>query len=74
MAADVIHFELRSEMIHLVQLLKATGLCQTGGEAKVLVEEGEVRVDGEVESRRRRQIRAGMRVEALGEVIVVSGP
>ena len=61
----MITFTLRTESIHLVQLLKATGLCQTGGEAKLLVEEGAVKVEGEVEFRRRRQIRPG-RVKKAG--------
>jgi ribosome-associated protein len=45
--------------IRLDQLLKAHGLVDTGGQAKLLIQEGEVQVNGEVETRRRRQLHAG---------------
>lgn len=52
-------FELRGEFIALNALLKAAGATGTGGEAKSLVTEGRVLVNGEVETRRRRKVRAG---------------
>ena len=61
--------------IRLDHLLKLTGMVQSGGEAKVRVQGGEVRVDGEVETRRGRQLQGGelvqlgdrqVRVEASG--------
>lgn len=61
-------FILHGESIDLCALLKATGLCTTGGEAKGMIRDGLVRVDGEIESRLRRKIGSGMRVEvATGE-------
>ena len=51
----------------LLQLLKATGLCATGGEAKWAVEEERVQVNGEVEFRKRRKLRAGDVVELDGQ-------
>ena len=47
----------------LGQALKASNLVQSGGEAKVLIQGGEVRVNGEVETRRGRRLRAGDVVE-----------
>jgi ribosome-associated protein len=50
---------LRGEHITLDALLKATGLAGSGGAAKVLIADGQVRVNGEVETRRGRKLRAG---------------
>lgn len=47
------------EFILLQALLKARGLCETGGEAKAAIVNGEVRVDGEIETRRGKKIRDG---------------
>lgn len=59
------------ETIHLDQFLKLQGLVSTGGQAKMLIQGGEVKVNGRVETRRRRQLRIGDVVEALGETIPV---
>lgn len=64
-------FELKGEYIELIQLLKATGLCSTGGMAKAAVEEGIVKVDGQVESRKRCKIRIGQKVEFENQVIEI---
>ena len=56
-------------MIRLGQLLKAAGLVDTGGEAKLLLADGQVRVNGEVETRRGRQLVPGD-VVALGDASV----
>ena len=50
---------IRGEMIRLGELLKLAGVVGTGGEAKHLLASTEVRVNGELESRRGRQLRAG---------------
>ena len=50
---------IRGEMIRLGELLKLAGVVGTGGEAKLLLASTEVRVNGELESRRGRQLRAG---------------
>jgi len=62
------NFQIKGDYIELVRLLKASGLCQTGGEAKIRVENGEVRVDGKVETRKKAKIRPGQRLQ-LGETI-----
>ena len=57
--------------VELGGLLKAVGICDSGGEAKHLVQSGAVRVDGQVETRRGRKLLAGARVEARGRVVWV---
>lgn len=66
-----IEFELKGDYIELVKLLKVSGLCQTGGQAKIIISEGEVGVDGEVETRRKKKIRDGQIVEYGNSVIKV---
>ncbi|MFD0919735.1 RNA-binding S4 domain-containing protein [Saccharopolyspora rosea] len=58
--------QIRDDMIRLGQLLKLAGLVGNGAEAKVLLEEGQVRVNGEVETRRGRQLTSGDEV-VLGD-------
>ena len=54
-----IEFQLHTEYIDLLQLLKATSIVMSGGEAKMLVDDGYVTVNGEIEHRRRRKLRVG---------------
>ena len=54
---------IREEMIRLGQLLKLAGLADSGAEARALIQEGAVKVDGEVEMRRGRQLRRGAIIE-----------
>ena len=56
-------FPIHTEYIDLLQFLKATGMAVTGGEAKMLVDDGLIQVNGEDESRRRRKLRPGDRVD-----------
>ena len=60
------------QAIRLGQYLKLLGLVATGGEAKYLIQDGHVRVNGEVETRRKRQLRDGDRVEVGDYLSVVS--
>ncbi|TWT73423.1 ribosome-associated protein [Posidoniimonas polymericola] len=53
--------------IHLDQFLKAHGLVGTGGQAKVVIQGGEVLLNGQVETRRRKQLREGDLVGFEGE-------
>ena len=52
-------FNLKSEYIPLIQLLKATNIANSGGEAQVLVEDGLVSLNGKTESRKRAKLRDG---------------
>jgi ribosome-associated protein len=61
--------EIRGETIRLGQLLKVAGLVDSGGEAKALIADGQVSVNGEVETRRGRQLHAGDELTASGETL-----
>ncbi len=50
----------------LDQFLKLTGMAGTGGQAKMMIQGGEIQVNGEVETRRRRKLAAGDVVEIDG--------
>ena len=72
---NVIDFELRGDHITLDALLKATGLAGSGGAAKVLIADGAVRVNGEVDTRRGRKVRAGDEVTTgTARVRVLAAP
>jgi ribosome-associated protein len=63
--------EIRGDTIRLGQLLKLAGLVGAGGEAKELLAAEEVRVNGEVETRRGRQLHPGDEVSVSGARVVV---
>jgi ribosome-associated protein len=69
---DTIEVAIRDEMIRLGQLLKLAGVVDDGAQARRLIEDGEVSVDGEVERRRGRQLRPGATVELAGTQIRVT--
>jgi len=62
-----VNFELNGEFVELNQLLKLTGLCDSGGAGKQIVASGDVKVDGKQELRKTAKIRAGQQV-SLGDV------
>ena len=64
-------FKLTSEYIELVKLLKLLRIAESGGHAKILVEEGEVYLNGKQEFRKRAKLRDGDQVEVLGEKITI---
>ena len=57
-----IKFNLEDDYIELNKLLKVTGLCATGGMAKIAIDEGLVKVDGIIELRKRCKIRKGQKI------------
>jgi len=59
--------EIYREPVELYKLLKFEGLASSGGEAKTFISEGQVSVNGEVETRKRKKIVAGDIVEFGGE-------
>jgi ribosome-associated protein len=66
---------LEEPTIRLGQFLKLAGLVATGGEAKNLIQTGKVSVNGQVETRRKRQLRDGDTVALDDEVLIVEfGP
>ena len=64
-------FAVRGEYIQLDQLLKATGLCESGGAAHAAIAEGRVRVDAAVDTRKRAKMRPGQVVSFGGEEVVL---
>jgi ribosome-associated protein len=65
-------FELKGEFIALCDLLKTTGLANSGGQGKAMVADGHVRVDGAIELRKTAKIRKGQVVECFEETIKVN--
>jgi len=63
---------IAENMIRLGQLLKLSGLAESGAEARSLVQEGLVQVNGEVETRRGRQLHRGDLVTVDGERVRVA--
>jgi ribosome-associated protein len=66
-----LEFTLRDEHIALCDLLKATGIANSGGHGKLLVANGEVLVDGRIELRKTAKIRANQTVSCLGQSVRV---
>ena len=64
-------FVLNREFIALCDLLKAEGIADSGGQAKAMVADGIVMVDGVLELRKSAKIRAGQVVNCLGQSIEV---
>lgn len=62
---------LREEYIKLGQALKAAGLVGSGVDAKMVIADGLVSVNGEVEYQRGKKLRNGDRVEYNGETILI---
>ena len=63
---------ITTEFIKLQDLLKFANLVSTGGEAKVIIQEGEVKVNGEVCTMRGKKIRPGDVVDLGGQLLTVS--
>ena len=62
-------FQLKenSEYIELMKLLKFEQIAQTGGHAKILIENGEILVNDEVEFRKRKKLRSGDKIN-VGDI------
>ena len=67
----MLQFTLSGEFIPLIQLLKATQLVQSGGQAQMVVSEGEVKYNGVVDYRKRLKVKRGDIVEFNGVKIEV---
>lgn len=64
-------FKLKDEFIKLGQLLKATGMVESGVEAKIVIQDGEVTLNGAVETQRGKKVVAGDVVSFNGKQIKV---
>lgn len=60
------------EFIPLINLLQVLNIAQSGGHAKILVSEGEVKWNGEIELQKRKKVRKGDTVTLDGISIIVS--
>lgn len=68
---EEINFTIEGEYIELIQLLKAIGLAQTGGHAKMIVNEGLVNRNGEIETRKRAKLISGDIIEVVDHKIIL---
>ena len=64
-----ITFAVRGDHIQLDQLLKATGLVESGGAAQAAIADGQVQVDGQAESRKRAKLRPGQSIAFAGQTV-----
>ena len=69
--SDPVDVSIGGEVIRLGQFLKFSGLIDSGGDAKEVVIDGFVRVNGEVDRRRGRQLRDGDLVTFVGRTVRV---
>jgi ribosome-associated protein len=69
---DEIEFSLTQEYIELIKLLKLLNLVESGAEAKIVVEEGLVICNNEIEHRKRKKLRVGDTVEFQNSKITIS--
>ena len=65
------HIKINTEFIKLDALLKFAGLVETGGEAKLAIQNGEVTVNGEPCAMRGKKLHPGDRAELDGQTLVV---
>lgn len=70
----MLELQLRGDYIELDKLLKAVGLVESGGRARMLIAACEVKVDGQVELRKTAKIRAGQVVDFAGQQVRVVSP
>jgi ribosome-associated protein len=64
--------DISKEPVELYKILKFEGLTTTGGEAKLLIGDGQVTVNGDVETRRRRKMLSGDIIGFRGEEILLT--
>lgn len=64
---------INTEYIKLNQFLKWAGLCETGGEADIVISQEKVSVNGETEIRRGRKLYPGDEVKIYGSEYIIAG-
>ena len=73
MAQNTQKIQINTEFIRLDALLKFAGAAETGGDAKLIIQDGNVSVNGEVCTQRTKKIRNGDTVSLDGESYLVRG-
>ena len=64
-------YKIHTESIQLIQLLKAVNISNSGGQAKLMVEDGEVTLNGKMEYRKRAKLVPGDKVEIFEQTIEI---
>ena len=64
--------QIRDEFIKLGQAMKLSGMVESGLDAKLFIQDGEVKVNGEVELRRGRKLYKGDQIEFDGEEFIIA--
>ena len=59
------------DFIKLGQAMKKAGIVSSGVEAKIYINDGEVKVNGEIETRRGRKLRKGDKIDFQDETVVI---
>ncbi len=72
MQTETLKLKEGAEYIELLQLLKFKQIAQTGGHAKIIVEDGLVTVNGEQEFRKRRKLRPGDVIQVEENIIEIA--
>ncbi|MCU1631657.1 MAG: hypothetical protein JWM61_309 [Micrococcaceae bacterium] len=70
--SPIAELPIRDDMIRLGQLLKLASLAEDGVEAKTLIDNGLVQVNGEIEERRGRQLHPGDTVSVNGQAVRIT--
>ena len=65
-----VQFQLKGDYIELLQLLKALDIAQTGGHAKMIVEDEQIIRDGDIELRKRAKIKRGELIQIGTDILV----
>ena len=63
--------EITTEPVELYKILKFEGMASSGGQAKLVIEQGKVLVNGEIETRKRKKIVSGDVIEFLSDKITI---
>ena len=61
--------EINKEPVELFKVLKFEGMCSSGGQAKLVISDGQVKVNGEVETRKRKKLISGDIIEFANDSI-----
>ena len=65
------NIKIKDEFITLCQAMKLAGLIESGADAKYVIQNGEVKVNGEVETQRGKKLRPGDTIEFEGKTVVI---
>lgn len=68
---EEIEFQLTSEYIELIKLLKLLRIAESGGQAKQLVENGEVILNDDIEYRKRAKLKSGDKIEIFNYRVII---